>query len=130
MLVFPERRDAPLLARSCSYLNGATGKTCDMERYVKHLKENLALSLTIDQVVIHVDGDTAVVSARAWPRPSQTNRYLETYERRGHPHRRGPLPPRECGSGPRRQRPVSGLVEPVQLGGGQHEVSCRGGVGD
>lgn len=79
----------PLLTRSCSYLDGVTGKASDMERYVRDLKENQAVSLSIDQVVIHVDGDTAVVSARSRPCPGQADRYLlayrylQTYQRRG-----------------------------------------------
>jgi hypothetical protein len=36
-----------------------------------------------DQVVIHVDGDTAIVSARSRPCAGHYNRYLDSYRRRG-----------------------------------------------
>ena len=38
----------------------------------------------IDQVLIHVDGDTAMVSARSRRQPDRSHRYADTYERRGH----------------------------------------------
>jgi hypothetical protein len=33
-------------------------------------------------VRVHIDGDTAVVSARSFSRPGRFNRYVDTYERR------------------------------------------------
>jgi hypothetical protein len=73
----------PLLSRSFSYLDGATGEVRELERYIKDLKANPAPTLVIDQVVIHVDRDSAVVSARSTSRPGRSNRYLDTYRRHG-----------------------------------------------
>jgi ketosteroid isomerase-like protein len=50
---------------------------------VEHLRSHAAPALAIDQVVVHVDGDTAVVSARSSRQPGTYSRYLDTYERRG-----------------------------------------------
>jgi len=69
------------------YLDGRTGETWDEDRYVADLRDNPAPSLVIDEVVIHVAGDTATVSARtrSAARPGRPNRYLDTYRRRdGH----------------------------------------------
>ncbi len=72
----------PILSSSFSYMDGATGEVWDMESYIKDLKENPAPGLGIDQVNIHVDGDTAVVSARARLHPDgPASRYLDTYVR-------------------------------------------------
>lgn len=73
----------PILAPSFSYLDGATGDTWDMPRYIKDLNDDPAPDLAIDQVAIHVDGYTAVVSARSRRGPGRTNRYLDTYARHG-----------------------------------------------
>jgi len=73
----------PILSPSFAYLDGATGKVWEMDRYIKDLRENPAPTLVIDQLAIHVDGDTAVASARTQSRPGQSNRYIDTYERRG-----------------------------------------------
>jgi hypothetical protein len=71
----------PILSRSFSYLDGATGEVWDMDRYVKDMKENPLPRLTIDEVIIHVDGDTAVVSARTKIAGVPRTRYLDTYAR-------------------------------------------------
>lgn len=73
----------PVLSGSFSYLDGATGEVWDIERYIKDLRENPAPGLVIDQVAIHVDGGTAVVSARSRSGPGHASRSLDTYERRG-----------------------------------------------
>ena len=73
----------PVLSPSFAYLDGATGEVWPHERYVENLRGNPAPSLTIDQVVVHVDGDAAVVSARTSGRPGTYSRYVDTYERRG-----------------------------------------------
>jgi Domain of unknown function (DUF4440) len=73
----------PLLSGSFSYLDGATGEVWELDRYVQDLTGNPQPGLTIDQVVIHVDGDTAVVSARSRPRAGHYHRYLDSYRRRG-----------------------------------------------
>ncbi len=73
----------PILSSSFSYLDGGTGEVWDMDRYIADLQGNPAPTLAIDQVVVHVDGNAAVVSARARTGPERSNRYLDTYERRG-----------------------------------------------
>jgi hypothetical protein len=73
----------PILSPTFSYLDGATGEVWDMDRYIKDLQGNPADTLVVDQVVIHVAGDTAVVSARSRSNIGTNNRYLDTYERWG-----------------------------------------------
>jgi len=73
---------APILSPSFAYLDGATGEVWAHERYVHNLRSNPAPSLSIDQVAVHVDGNTAVVSARTSRRPGSYSRYVDTYERR------------------------------------------------
>jgi hypothetical protein len=73
---------APILSPSFSYLDGATGEVWSHERYVENLRGNPSPALAIDQVVVHVDGDAAVVSARTSRRPGRYSRYVDTYERR------------------------------------------------
>jgi len=71
----------PILAPSFSYLDGATGEVWDQERYIDDVRRSLP-TIGIDQVVVHVDGDVAVVSARSFTRPGRFNRYVDTYARR------------------------------------------------
>jgi hypothetical protein len=73
----------PILSSGFSYLDGATGEVWTRERYVDNLQGNPSSSLAIDQVAIHVDGDTAVLSARTSRQPGRYSRYVDTYERRG-----------------------------------------------
>jgi Domain of unknown function (DUF4440) len=73
----------PILSPSFSYLDGATGQVWAHERYVENLRSNPAPALAIDQVALHVDGNTAVVSARTSRQPGTYSRYVDTYERRG-----------------------------------------------
>lgn len=73
----------PILSRDFSYLDGATGEVWEHERYVENLRNNPSESLAIDQLVIHVEGHTAVVSARTSRRPGHFSRYIDTYQRRG-----------------------------------------------
>jgi hypothetical protein len=61
----------PILSPSFSYLDGATGDVWDQYRYVQDVRRSLS-TLGIDQVVVHVDGDVAVVSARSFTRPTST----------------------------------------------------------
>ena len=68
----------PVLSPSFRYLDGRTGEVWPQERYVENLRANPAPELAIDQVVVHVDGDTAIVSART----SRPGRYVDTYARR------------------------------------------------
>lgn len=72
----------PILSPSFSYLDGASGDVWSHERYVDTLRSNPAPALAIDQVSIHVDGNTAVVSARTSRQPGIYRRYVDTYERR------------------------------------------------
>jgi Domain of unknown function (DUF4440) len=72
----------PILAPSFSYLDGASGEVWEHERYVDDLRSHPAPMLGLDQVVIHVDGDTAVVSGRTSRQQGTFRRYLDTYERR------------------------------------------------
>jgi hypothetical protein len=72
----------PILSPSFSFLDGATGEVWAHERYVETLRANPAPSLVIDQVRVHVDGDTAVASARSSRQQGRYSRYVDTYERR------------------------------------------------
>lgn len=72
----------PILSPSFAYLDGATGEVWAHERYVENLRANPSPSLAADQVVVHVDGNTAVVSARTARQPGRYGRYVDTYERR------------------------------------------------
>lgn len=72
----------PVLAPSFRYLDGATGEPWEMARYIEDLQANPVPTIEIDQLVVHADGDAAVVSARSSTRPGQFNRYVDSYERR------------------------------------------------
>lgn len=52
------------------------------ERYIENLRSNPSPSLSIDQLVVHVDGEAAVVSARTSRQPGRYGRYVDTYTRR------------------------------------------------
>jgi len=71
----------PILSRTFSYLDGATGEVWTHEQYVENLESHPAPALSIDQLSIHVDGDSAFVSARTSREPGVYNRYLDTYAR-------------------------------------------------
>lgn len=72
----------PILTPGFTYLDGATGELWPLERYIADLEGAPLPTIEIDQVRVHVDGDTAIVSARSITRPGQFNRYVDTYERR------------------------------------------------
>jgi hypothetical protein len=72
----------PVLSPSFSYLDGASGEVWEMDRYIENLRANPSPSLAIDQVVVHVDGNTTVVSARSSRQSGTYSRYVDTYERR------------------------------------------------
>ena len=74
----------PILSPSFSYLDGATGEVWTHERYVENLRNHAASALAVDQLSVHVEGNTAVVSARTSRQPGKYSRYVDTYERRGH----------------------------------------------
>lgn len=71
-----------VLSDSFGYLDGASGEACDLARYAEDLRANPVPSIEVDQVVVHVDGDAAVVSARSSSRPGRFNRYVDSYVRR------------------------------------------------
>jgi hypothetical protein len=72
----------PILSPSFSYLDGATGEVWAHDRYVAELRSHPSPALAIDQLAVHVDGNTAVVSARTSGKAGSYNRYVDTYERR------------------------------------------------
>ena len=72
----------PILSPAFRYLDGATGEVWAHERYVENLRANPAPALVLDQVIVHVDGNTAVVSGRTSRQPRRYSRYVDTYERR------------------------------------------------
>ena len=74
---------SPILSPHFAYLDGATGEVWAHERYVDDLRRHPSPWLAIDQVAVHVDGNTAVVSARTCRAPGTYGRYVDTYERRG-----------------------------------------------
>jgi hypothetical protein len=72
-----------MLGGDFRYLDGRTGQVWDQHRYAADLRHNPAPSLAVDEVVIHVAGNTATVSARTSSDARlHPNRYLDTYERR------------------------------------------------
>lgn len=72
----------PILAPSFAYLDGESGDVWPMDRYIEDLEAGPVPTLAIDQVVVHVSGDVATVSARSRRSPDRANRYVDTYERR------------------------------------------------
>jgi len=74
----------PILAADFRYLDGVTGELWEMPRYIRDLRAHPSPALSIDEIAIHVAGDTATVSARTRTRshPGRQNRYLDTYTRR------------------------------------------------
>jgi hypothetical protein len=72
----------PILSDGFGYLDGSTGKIWSRRRYSVDLVANPVPMLTIDQVVVHVDGDAAIVSARSSTAAGRFSRYLDSYERR------------------------------------------------
>ena len=73
---------SPILSPDFAYLDGGTGEVWAMERYIADLEAQPLPTIAIDQVRIHVDGNSAIVTSRSHTRPGQFNRYVDTYERR------------------------------------------------
>jgi len=71
----------PILTESFSYLSGVTGEVQELPDYIADLRANPIPKLAIDQVVIRVDGDGAVVSARTTQDGVRYGRYLDSYRR-------------------------------------------------
>jgi len=72
----------PILSENFRYLNGKTGEEWSIYEYAVDLASHPVPALAIDQVVVHVDGGTAIVSARSSSVAGRYSRYLDTYERR------------------------------------------------
>lgn len=73
----------PILSSSFVELNGTSGEITGLQEYAESLKENPIPALVIDQVHVHVDGGSAVVSARThWGVDGLYGRYADTYEKR------------------------------------------------
>lgn len=72
----------PILSPTFVYLDGATGEVVDLEKYEASLRSGAVPSIGIDQVAIHVDGNTAVVSSRTFRDGGKHRRYVDTYEKR------------------------------------------------
>jgi hypothetical protein len=81
----PREQPRHILGSGFRYLGGRTGEAWDQVRYAANLRHNPAPSPAIGQVVIHVAGNTAAVSARTRnnSRLHRHNRYPGTCERRG-----------------------------------------------
>lgn len=75
----------PILSPEFTYLDGRTGEVTDRDRYQENVLAGAVPTIGIDQVVVHVDGNVAVVSARSFrgPVPERYTRYIDTYELRG-----------------------------------------------
>lgn len=72
----------PLIADDFQYLDGATGEVWTMERYIADVDGHPTPTIEYDQLVVHVAGEVAVVSARTYSRPGAANRYVDTYRHR------------------------------------------------
>jgi hypothetical protein len=73
----------PILSPSFVEVHGMTGNVTELKPYSEDLKANPIPALQIDQVHVHVDGNSAVVSARThWGTPGLYGRYADTYEKR------------------------------------------------
>lgn len=70
-----------VLSTRFRYIDGSTGERWDMERYIADLQTNPSPQLSIDQVVVHLAGDTAGISARTSNGTGSHNRYLDVYAR-------------------------------------------------
>lgn len=72
----------PILTDGFTFLNGNTGDVLTIEPYAASLQQNPVPALAIDQVVVQVDGDAAIVSARTTTTGETFSRYVDSYERR------------------------------------------------
>lgn len=72
----------PILSPRFQYLDGASGEVWPMAKYIDNLRGHPSPQLEIDEIVIHIDGDIAVVSARTTRGTGRYARYVDTYERR------------------------------------------------
>ena len=72
-------RSSPLRSAISTARPARCGRTSDMSRISGVTPLG---GLSIDQVVVHVDGNTAVVSARSSRKAGSYSRYVDGYERR------------------------------------------------
>lgn len=72
----------PILSPDFTFLDGVTGEVTYIDKYREELEANPAPTIDIDEVVVHVDGNVAAVSARSFRGPEKSTRYLDTYELR------------------------------------------------
>jgi hypothetical protein len=63
------------------YVDGLTGDRWEMSRYIEDLRANPSPNLGVDQVVVHVAGDTGSVTARSSNGSGRFNRYVDVYAR-------------------------------------------------
>ncbi len=68
-----------VLSERFAYVDGVTGERWEMPRYIADLRDHPSPDLTVDQVVVHVAGETAGVSARSNGGTGRYNRYLDVY---------------------------------------------------
>ncbi|HEY0639318.1 MAG TPA: nuclear transport factor 2 family protein [Pseudonocardiaceae bacterium] len=73
---------SPILSPGFTYTDGNTGAVTDIETYAASLQANPVPDLVFDEVVVHVDGDAAIVSARTSVTPGKYSRYVDSYARR------------------------------------------------
>ena len=71
----------PILSSRFRYVDGVTGSRWEMDRYRDDLCAHPNPELSIDQVVVHLAGDTAGVSARTSNGTGRHHRYLDVYAR-------------------------------------------------
>ena len=71
----------PILAPTFVYLNGKSGEVQQLPDYIDDLEGRPLPALAIDEVAVHVDGDTGFVSARTTGGSNRFSRYLDTYAR-------------------------------------------------
>lgn len=72
-----------VLSDNFAYVDGGTGERWETDRYIDDLRQHPRPNLRIDQVVVHVAGDTAGVAARSTGGNGKYNRYLDVYAREG-----------------------------------------------
>ena len=70
-----------ILSSRFRYVDGVTGSCWEMDRYIEDLSSHPNPELSIDQVVVHLAGDTAGVSARTSNGTGSHHRYLDIYAR-------------------------------------------------
>jgi hypothetical protein len=70
-----------VLSDHFAYVDGLTGEQWELARYIDDLRAGPSPTLGVDQVVVHVAGDTGSVSARSSNGSGRHNRYIDVYAR-------------------------------------------------